>query len=281
MRVCLPLKEREKSVRKDKIIVVMPAYNAAATLKKTLENIPPGYADEIILVDDSSSDNTVDIARSLNITVSRQGKNSGYGANQKTCYRMALEKGADYIVMVHPDYQYDSRLIPVAVDILKLKVCDIVLGNRVRSRKECLGSGMPGYKYYANRFLTIIENILLGQNLGEFHSGFRAYRREVLEKIPFTRNCDDFAFDAQILIQAVYFGFIIGDIPMPVRYFKEASSINFPRSVRYGIGSLVCVLAYILHCAGLWKSPLFEAGNNVRSGAARACAGGPSGHYDE
>ncbi len=189
-------------MEKGKVIVIMPAYNAALTLEKTLAEIPKGSVDEIILVDDGSGDDTARIAERLGLFVFRHPANLGYGANQKTCYRLALEKGADYVVMIHPDYQYDGRLVPVAVEVLKLGICDVVLGNRVRTRRECVASGMPPYKYLANRFLTGIENIALGQNLGEFHSGFRAYRREVLETVPFDRNSNDFVFDAQLLIQA-------------------------------------------------------------------------------
>lgn len=237
----------------------MPAYNAALTLEKTVRDIPFGCVSEVILVDDASRDATVDIARKLGLSVFTHEDNRGYGANQKTCYRAALDKGADYIVMIHPDYQYDARLIPAAVEILKLGVCDIVLGNRVRTRKECLAAGMPLYKYLGNRFLTIIENIALGQNLGEFHSGFRAYRRKVLETIPFERNYSGFVFDAQLLVQAVYFGFRIGDIPMPARYFKEASSIDLPRSIIYGLQSLQALLIFHLHRSGLIRSKLFDS----------------------
>lgn len=242
---------------KEKIIVVMPAYNAALTLKKTIEDIPAGSVDEIILVDDCSNDGTVEIAKSLGIIVVIRSKNLGYGANQKTCYRMALERGADYIIMLHPDYQYDSRLIPMAVEILRLGICDIILGNRVRTRKECLSSGMPPYKYLANRFLTIIENLLLGQNLGEFHSGFRAYRRAALEKIPYNNNSNNFVFDTQILVQAVHFGFLIGDIPMPVRYFRDSSSINLRRCIVYGLQSMLVLIVFYLHRLRLIKSSLF------------------------
>ena len=242
-----------------KIIVVMPAYNAALTLEKTMADIPAGSVDEIILVDDGSKDNTIEIAMRLGLTVITHHKNLGYGANQKTCYRAALERGADYVIMIHPDYQYDSRLIPVAVEILKLGVCDVILGNRVRTRKECLSSGMPLYKYLANRFLTIVENLALGQNLGEFHSGFRAYRRVVLETIPFNNNSNDFVFDTQLLIQVTYFGFVLGDIPMPVRYFKEASSINLWHSVIYGLQSLAALLIFYLHRFKLISSPIFSS----------------------
>jgi glycosyltransferase involved in cell wall biosynthesis len=243
---------------KEKVIVVLPAYNAASMLKKTIDDIPKGSIDEIILVDDGSKDSTAEIAKQMGLTTVIHPRNLGYGANQKTCYRLALEKGADYVVMLHPDYQYDGRLIPVAVGILKLGICDIVLGNRIRTRKECLTSGMPLYKYVSNRLLTIIENVALGQNLGEFHSGFRAYRRAVLERIPFNYNSNRFVFDTQFLIQAVNFGFILGDIPMPVRYFKEASSINLYHSGVYGLESLGALCIYYLHRLRLVNSPLFD-----------------------
>jgi glycosyltransferase involved in cell wall biosynthesis len=242
-----------------KVIVVLPAYNAAQTLEKTIASIPQGSVQEIILVDDCSQDDTVAVARRLGLKVFTHEKNLGYGGNQKTCYKMALENGADYVVMLHPDYQYDARVIPAAVDILKCGICDVVLGNRVRTRKECLDSGMPAYKYFANRFLTSVENIALGQNLGEFHSGFRAYRREVLEKVPFQRNSPDFVFDTEFLVQAIHFGFKIGDVPIPVRYFEEASSINFKRSVTYGLSTLGVLVTYFLHCVKLVKSPLFSS----------------------
>jgi len=243
---------------KEKVIVVMPAYNASATLERTINDIPRGSVDEIILVDDASRDNTVEIAKRLGLTIVVHQRNLGYGANQKTCYGLALSKGADYVVMIHPDYQYDSRIIAPAIEILKLGVCDVVLGNRVRTRRECLSSGMPFYKYLANRFLTIVDNLALGQNLGEFHSGFRAYRRKVLETIPFRNNSDDFVFDAQFLVQAVHFGFTIGDIPIPVRYFKEASSIRLWRSVIYGTQSLGALAVFYLHRTRLINSPLFS-----------------------
>ena len=242
---------------KGKIIVVLPAYNAALTLEKTVATIPKSHADEIILVDDGSEDDTVRIAKQLGLIVIEHPQNRGYGANQKTCYQLALERNADYIVMLHPDYQYDARLIPAAIEILRLGTCDVILGNRVRTRKECLASGMPLYKYFGNRFLTGIENIALGQNLGEFHSGFRAYRRSVVETIPFSQNSNDFVFDAQFLIQAVHFGFKIGDIPMPVRYFKEASSINLEHSICYGLASLGALWIFYLHRLGWINSALF------------------------
>ena len=234
----------------------MPAYNAASTLERTLADIPDGSVDEVILVDDCSKDNTVELARDLGLTVIEHEQNKGYGGNQKTCYNEALNRGADVIVMIHPDYQYDSRVIPVATEIIRLGICDVMLGSRIRSRAEVLEGGMPLYKYVANRFLTTIENVALGQNLGDFHSGFRAYRREVLETIPWQRNSDDFIFDTQFLAQSVHFGFKLGDIPVPVRYFDEASSINFTRSSRYGLLTLWVMAQFWFHRIGL-KSNIF------------------------
>jgi glycosyltransferase involved in cell wall biosynthesis len=244
--------------RTQKVIAVMPAYNAASTLERTLADFPPGSADEVILVDDHSKDDTVAIARQMGLTVIEHAANKGYGGNQKTCYKEALNHGADIIVMIHPDYQYDSRVITSAVNIIELGICDIVLGNRIRSRAEALAGGMPLYKYFANRFLTAVENLALGQNLGDFHSGFRVYRRHVLERIPFERNSDDFVFDTQFLVQAARFGFRLGDIPVPVRYFPEASSINFKRSVRYGLATLGAVAVYWLDRLRIRRSHLFE-----------------------
>jgi glycosyltransferase involved in cell wall biosynthesis len=240
-----------------KTIVVMPAYNAETTLEKTILDIPPGTADEIILVDDCSRDNTVEMALKLGLSVIRHEKNLGYGGNQKTCYREALKRGAEIIIMVHPDYQYDSSLIPVMADLLKKGHCDVILGNRIRTRIEALAGGMPVYKYISNRLLTVVENVWLGQNLGEFHSGLRGYRRVVLETIPWEQNSDDFVFDSQFLVQAAHFGFQLGDIPVPVRYMREASSINFGRSVQYGLGTLGALAAYSLHRWGIRKSRLF------------------------
>jgi glycosyltransferase involved in cell wall biosynthesis len=244
--------------RKHKIIAVLPAYNAERTLAATLADVPAGSVDEIILVDDGSTDRTVQAARDMGLTVVQHDKNRGYGGNQKTCYRLALEHGADIVVMIHPDYQYDSRVIPHAVSFIELGICDVVLGSRIRSREEALAGGMPRYKYVANRFLTAIENVALGQNLGDFHSGFRAYRRKVLETIPFERNSDDFVFDTQFLVQAVHFGFRLGDVPVPVRYFAEASSINFKRSTKYGITTLGMMAKYWLHRLGVKRSRLLQ-----------------------
>ena len=244
--------------RRHKVLAVLPAYNAEKTLAATVADIPPGSVDEVLLVDDGSTDRTVEIARAMGLTVITHPENRGYGGNQKTCYRYALDHGADVVVMIHPDYQYDARVVPHAVGIVELGICDVVLGNRVRSRREAVGSGMPGWKYLANRGLTAVENVALGQNLGEWHSGFRVYRRAVLETIPFERNTDDFAFDTQFLVQAVHFGFRLGDVPVPVRYFPEASSINFRRSTEYGIETLATVARYWLHRLGVRRSSLFQ-----------------------
>ena len=247
--------------RSSRVIAVMPAYNAALTLERTLRDIPPGSVDEVLLVDDCSKDDTVAIARRLGITVIEHQENTGYGGNQKTCYRYALETGADVIVMIHPDYQYDSRVIPYAVGFLELGICDVVLGSRIRTRCETLDGGMPVYKYVSNRLLTMFENVGLGQNLGDFHSGFRAYRREVLETVPFRNNSDDFVFDSQFLAQCVHFGFKLGDIPVPVRYFEEASSINFRRSFQYGMQTMATVVSLWLRRLHLARPKIFEPCN--------------------
>lgn len=248
---------RERSF--GKVIAVMPAFNAEKTLEPTFRDIPLGAVDEIILIDDGSRDRTVEVAESLGITVIRHDQNLGYGANQKTCYRTALEKGAEAVVMIHPDYQYDARVIPFALGFLEKRICDVVLGSRIRSRSEALDGGMPRYKYLSNRFLTVLENMALGQNLGDFHSGFRVYTREVLETVPFHANSDDFVFDSQFLAQAVYFGFKIGDVPIPCRYFDEASSINFSRSLKYGMGTVAVLGRFWLQKAGLARCRIFQA----------------------
>ncbi len=242
-----------------RVVVVMPAYNAERTLHKTVADLPAEAVDEIILVDDCSQDATVEVARELGLTVIERRRNGGYGANQKTCYEHALDRGADYVAMVHPDYQYDSRVVAAAVEFLRLGICDVVLGSRIRSRAEAIQNGMPHYKYWANRFLTSLENYALGQNSGDLHSGFRAYSRKVLETIPFQNNSDDFVFDSQFLAQAAHFGFRIGDIPVPVRYFPEASSINFRRSLKYGISTLGVIAEFWAHRLGVRKSIRFES----------------------
>lgn len=228
-----------------KVIIVMPAYNAARTLERAVRDVPEGVADEIILVDDESRDDTVAVAERLGLTVIRHERNRGYGGNQKTCYRIALERGAEIVVMLHPDNQYDGRLVPYFVGFVRSGICDMMLGARIRTRREALQGGMPVYKYFMNRVLTLVTNVVLGQNLAETHSGFRVYRRRVLETIPFEENSDDFAFDAEILAQTVYHGFTLGDAPMPVRYFAEASSINFRDSMVYGLKTLGVLGAFL------------------------------------
>lgn len=237
---------------KTKVIVVLPAYNAEKTLEKTVQDISREIVDEIILVDDKSQDKTVELAKKLNLTVFQHAENGGYGANQKTCYKMALERKPDIVVMIHPDYQYDPRLIKNMVDLIQTGYVDIVLGSRIRTRKEALAGGMPVYKYIANRFLTFCENALSGQNLSEWHTGMRAYRREVLENIDFEKNSNDFVFDSQVLFQAIEKNYQIGEIPVPVRYFAEASSINFSRSLRYGILTLGVALKFFFKKILVW-----------------------------
>lgn len=251
----------------DRVIIVMPAYNAAPTLKRVFDQISRGSYDELILVDDASTDGTADLAESLSITVIRHETNRGYGGNQKTCYHAALERGADYVVMLHPDYQYDARIVPVAIEILRLGICDLVLGNRIRTRLEARQGGMPLVKYLANRALSLLEGVVTGQNLGEWHSGFRAYRRELLERVPFDRNSDDFVFDSQMLFQCVALGFKIGDVPVPVLYHGDASSIQLDRSVRYALLTLWTMWRWSLHTTGLLRCPLFEErrGHSPRS----------------
>lgn len=228
-----------------KIIVVLPAYNAAQTLVKTVKDLP-AMVDQIILVDDKSHDTTATLARQLGLIVFEHEKNGGYGANQKTCYRLALEARADIIVMIHPDYQYDPRLVKYFAEFIGDNYFDVMLGTRIRSRREALAGGMPSYKYLANRALTIFENLVSGYNLSEWHTGMRAYKREVLEKISWADNSNDFVFDSQVLFQIVAQKYRIGEIPVPVRYFKEASSINFWRSLKYGLGTVVTGFKYLL-----------------------------------
>ena len=243
---------------KKKIIVIMPAYNAEATLERTVSDIPKNLVDEIILVDDCSIDNTVEIAYNLGLTVIQNHKNKGYGANQKTCYDEALKRKPDIVVMIHPDYQYDPRIIPYGIGFIEKNICDIIIGSRIRTRKEALIGGMPLYKYLSNRVLTLVENISLGQNLGDFHSGFRIFKSEVLEKINYSNNSDNFVFDTQILVQATFFDFRIGDVPIPSRYFPEASSINLTKSICYGLGTLMVVVEYLLQKTHLFKFKLFD-----------------------
>lgn len=243
----------------------MPAFNAAETVERTFWDIPAPLRGNVILVDDASSDSTVDRARGLGIEVIAHERNRGYGGNQKTCYRAALDRGAQVVIMIHPDYQYDARVALIMAEIINLKTCDLVLGNRIRTRREALDGGMPRWKYFVNRTSTFAENLVLGQSIGDFHSGLRAYSREVLETIPFEKNSEDFAFDQEMLVQAVAYGFRVGDIPVPVRYMKEASSINFRRSVRYGLGGLGAIGSLWLQDLGIRPDARFEgAGRRKR-----------------
>lgn len=235
----------------------MPAYNAARTLVKTVCDIPPGAVDEIILVDDASTDETVAIARELGLTVLVHDRNRGYGANQKSCYDEALRREASTVIMIHPDYQYDSRLAPFIIGFIEQDVCDIVLGSRIRTRRETLAGGMPRYKYAANRVLTLVENVCLGLNLSEWHTGYRAYSRRVLETIPYHRNADGFVFDSEFLIQAVHLGFRIGEVPVPCRYADDSSSTGFRQGLVYGLGTLWTVGRYLMHRTGLVNVALF------------------------
>lgn len=241
-----------------RVLICMPAYRAVRTLRDTLSEIPRGCYDEIILGDDASGDGTAELAEQLGLTVVRSPHNRGYGGNQKQIYQAALDRGADVVVMLHPDGQYDASLIPAFVLLVSTGVCDMMLGNRIRTRRESFRGGMPLWKYAANRFLTITENIVFGQNLGEFHSGFRVYRRQLLEKIPFHDNSEDFVFDSQLLAQAIYHGFRIGDAPMPVRYFAEASSIGLRRSLTYGLATLGVVGKFALQRLGVADFRMFH-----------------------
>ncbi len=235
----------------------MPAYNAESTLRKTYEELPHEYVDEVILVDDASKDSTAEIARQLGIKTIVHTENKGYGGNQKTCYRAALSLGADIVVMVHPDYQYSPRLVTAMASMIASGHYDVVLGSRILGGSALKG-GMPVYKYIANRFLTLIENIALGVKLSEYHTGFRAFTREVLETLPLEENSDDFVFDNEMLVQAAYFDFKIGELSCPTRYFEEASSINFRRSVKYGFGVIGTAIKYLLSRLAVKKFAIFD-----------------------
>jgi glycosyltransferase involved in cell wall biosynthesis len=233
-----------------KIAVVLPAYNAARTLRRVVDEIPRDIVDDLILTDDASADDTVELSRHLRIHTLRHRRNLGYGGNQKTCYAAALSRGADVVVMVHPDYQYTPRLIPAMSSMIAYSEFDAVLGSRILG-KGALAGGMPLHKYVANRFLTGAQNLLIGQKFSEYHTGYRAWGRKVLESLPLRACSNDFVFDNQMLVQCVEFGFRIGELSCPTRYFPEASSINLPRSVEYGLGVLATGLAYRCKRLGL------------------------------
>ena len=241
-----------------KIIVVMPAYNAAKTLKITYDAIPHQTIDQIILVDDGSTDKTLEIARELNLTAFVHTRNFGYGANQKTCYTEALKEGADIVVMLHPDYQYEPSLLPEIVAPIKAGEADIVLGSRFMG-KSTMEQGMPWWKFVGNRFLTKIENLVLGLNLSEYHTGYRAYSRKTLEEIPFTLNSDKFVFDQEMLVQAAHLGFRIKEVPVPTKYFAEASKASFVDSSIYGLSILLLLFRYILHRISVLRLRQFQS----------------------
>jgi glycosyltransferase involved in cell wall biosynthesis len=217
--------------------------------------------------DDASQDRTAELARSLGVTVVEHPRNRGYGGNQKTCYRTALDRGADIVVMLHPDYQYNPRLVPYLAGLIGEGICDIVLASRIRTRKEALNGGMPLYKYLFNRALSLTENLFLGLNLSEYHTGYRAFSRAALEAIPWEENSDDFVFDQEILVQAAFFGMRIGEIPVPARYFPEASSINFMRSSTYGLQTLIAIGRFLLQKAGLARFRCFVPKRSFSHGA--------------
>lgn len=243
-----------------KIVVVLPAYNAAKTLEMTYSEMPFEFVDDVVLVDDASRDDTADVARRLGIRTLVHEENKGYGGNQKTCYRTALELGADIVIMLHPDYQYTPKLLTAMAAMIAFGEFDAVLASRILG-VGALKGGMPLYKYVANRFLTFVENVLLGHKLSEYHTGYRAFSREVLEKIPLDRNSDDFVFDNQMLAQIIWFGYRIGEVSCPTKYFEEASSINFSRSVTYGLGVLKTALQFRLQRWGLESFSIFEDSN--------------------
>lgn len=241
-----------------KVVVVLPAYNAASTLEQTYREIPMDLVHEVVLVDDASRDDTIAIAEKLGIRhIIRHEQNRGYGGNQKSCYKKAMELGADMVIMLHPDYQYTPKLIPAMVSLVSSGLYPVVLGSRILGNGALLG-GMPLYKYVANRLLTLIQNWLSGQKLTEYHTGYRAFSREVLESLPLERNSDDFVFDNQMLSQIIYAGYPIGEITCPTRYFEEASSINFRRSVTYGLGVLGVSFRHFLQRVGIGQFALYE-----------------------
>jgi glycosyltransferase involved in cell wall biosynthesis len=244
-------------IQTKKVVVVLPAYNAEKTLIITYREIPFDIVDEVILVDDASTDHTVAVAQSLNIRTIVHPKNLGYGGNQKSCYRAALEAGAEIIVMLHPDYQYTPKLIPAIAHLLSSGEYDIVLGSRILGGKAIQG-GMPLYKYISNRMLTLIQNFLMGAKLSEYHTGYRAFTRRVLETIPLENNSNDFLFDNQMLSQIIYAGFRVGEITCPAKYFPEASSINFFRSLQYGLGCLHTAAMFRLNKWGIRHFELFN-----------------------
>ena len=240
-----------------RICVVLPAYNAARTLEMTFHEIPADVVDDVILVDDASTDDTLRLAKNLGVFAVRHDYNKGYGGNQKTCYRLALERGADIVIMLHPDYQYTPKLLLPMASMLCSGLFDVVLGSRILGT-GALAGGMPLYKYMANRVLTFVQNILLGHKLSEYHTGYRGFTRSVIERLPLEHNSDDFIFDNQMLSQVIYRGYRVGEISCPAKYFPEASSIDFHRSVIYGLGVLKTSISFRLARLGFDRDTIFE-----------------------
>ena len=240
-----------------RICVVMPAYNAEKTIKKTYDEIPKDIVDDVILTDDASTDETVKVSRELDIKTFVHTENKGYGGNQKTCYQAALESGADIVIMLHPDYQYTPKLILPMASMMTEGLFDAVIGSRILGNKAMMG-GMPLYKYVSNRILTLSENLLIQQKLSEYHTGYRAFSRKVLETIPLMENSDDFVFDNQMLCQTLYFGFNVGEVSCPALYFDDASSISFSRSVTYGMGVMQTAMKYAMARRGMGHFKIFN-----------------------
>ena len=244
-------------INSKRVCVVMPSYNAEKTLQKTYDEIPKNIVDEIILTDDASKDQTVELAHRLGIKTFIHDQNKGYGGNQKTCYKAALDVGADITIMLHPDYQYTPKLITAMASMIAEGIFDAVIGSRILGNKAMKG-GMPFYKYASNRFLTLIENFLIQQKLSEYHTGYRAFNRNILETIPILENSDDFVFDNQMLCQILYFGFEVGEVSCPALYFDDASSISFSRSVTYGLGVIQTALKYAMAKQGIGHFKIFN-----------------------
>ncbi len=244
-------------MNKARTIVVMPAYNAAKTIADTYRDIPKDSFEEIIVVDDASTDNTIEVARNLGLTVVTHSRNSGYGSNQKTCYREALRRKADVVIMVHPDYQYDSSLIFEVIGPIQKDRFDIMFGSRIRTRKEALAGGMPYAKYIINRIVSLMENIILGVNFTEHFSGFRAYSKKVLKTLPFEKFSNDFVFDQQFMISAIAHGFKISEYPVPVRYFSKSSSIQFVAGTKFLLETFFTIFLFILYKMKIYKSKIF------------------------
>jgi len=254
---------------KKPVIVVMPAYNAAQTLVETYRSIPADYVDQVILVDDGSIDGTVKVAQELELDLIIHPHNAGYGANQKTCYMEALRLGAEIVIMLHPDGQYDPKIIPDMIAAIHAGQGDFVLGSRFLPPIGALSGGMPRYKYLSNRFLTAVENFVMGTHLSECHTGYRAYSRKLLETIPFLRNSNDFAFDTEMIFQANYFGFKFAEVPVSTKYFHEASSISFRASVMYGLKTLWVAGRYLLHRLKIWQFDLFKPTHRGKSASSQ------------